>query len=68
MGYVSIFTTGGFRWSTKEEIDNGDLAWYQENGEKGIMLEGDLEYPKELHDSHNDYPLALEKLSLLRDH
>ena len=26
------------------------------------MVECDIEYPKELHDIHNDYPLAPEKL------
>ena len=27
------------------------------------MLEVDLEYPKELHKLHNDYPLAPDKIS-----
>ena len=28
------------------------------------MLEVDLEYPAELHEKHNDYPLAVEKMSV----
>ena len=28
------------------------------------ILEVDLEYPKELHDLHNDYPLAPERLMI----
>ena len=28
------------------------------------MLKTDLEYPNELHNSHNDYPLAPEKLEI----
>ena len=28
------------------------------------MLEVDLEYPSELHELHNDYPLAPEKLEI----
>ena len=27
----------------------------------GHVLEADLEYPQELHDIYNDYPLASEK-------
>ena len=30
----------------------------------GYFLEVDLEYPNELHELHNDYPLAPEKLSV----
>ena len=31
---------------------------------KGLILEVDLEYPKELHDLHNDYPLGPEKVKV----
>ena len=54
--------TGGFRWMTEKQINNIDLAKYNENSEKGLILEVDLEYPKELHDLHNDYPLAAERV------
>ena len=30
----------------------------------GVILEVDLEYPKELHNLHNDYPLAPERLKI----
>ena len=36
-----------------------------EKSEIGYFLEVDLEYHDELHELHNDYPLAPEKLLLL---
>ena len=56
--------TGGFRWMTKKQINNINLSKYNENNKKGLILEVDLEYPKKLHDLHNDYPLAPEKINV----
>ena len=42
-------------------------AWCKEIPEKGIILEVDLEYPEELHDLHNDYPCAPEKIVVTDD-
>ncbi|PFX14366.1 hypothetical protein AWC38_SpisGene21477 [Stylophora pistillata] len=44
----------GFKWMSQEEI--GDRR------NTPCILEVDLEYPKELHDLHNDYPLAPERI------
>ncbi|XP_068703881.1 uncharacterized protein [Montipora foliosa] len=59
--------TGGFKWLAKNQINQIDLAKYKENSNKGLILEVDLEYPKELHDLHNDYPLAAEKVKVNKD-
>ena len=53
--------TGNFRWTTDKEINKIDIGKYKTNGKKGLILEVGLEYPRELHDLHNDYPLALKK-------
>ena len=56
--------TGCFKWMTEKQINKIDLTKYEENSGKGIILEVDLEYPKELHDLHNDYPLGAEKVKV----
>ena len=59
--------TGGFRWMTEKQINKIDLAKYRENSKKGLIVEVDLEYPKKLHDLHNDYPLGPEKVKVTED-
>ena len=54
--------TGGFNWLNEEELNNIDLGKYEEKSNEGLILEVDLEYPKELHDLHNDYPVAPERI------
>jgi hypothetical protein len=58
MQYLSC---GDFNWSdiTLEEVLNG-----QWDTNKGCSVVFDLEYPQELHDNHNDLPLAPERVSL----
>ena len=53
--------TGNFKWMSDKEIKRIDLGKYKADGKKRLILEVDLEYPQELHDLHNDYPLAPEK-------
>jgi len=49
-----------FNWMSEAQLEN----WkeFSDQDGKGCILEVDLEYPKELHDLHNDYPLAPERL------
>ena len=48
-------------------INKIDLGKYKTNGKKGLTLEVDLEYPRELHDLHNDYPVAPEKAKVSKN-
>ena len=51
-----------FEWMSEEEINEVNFDLVSEDSKIGYVLEVDLEYPKDLHDTHNDYPLAPEKL------
>ena len=46
--------THGFEWMKVDELETWELH--------SCILEVDLEYPKSLHDLHNDYPLAPEQI------
>ena len=59
--------TGGFKWLSPKQIEKINLGKYTENSKKGMILEVDLEYPQELHDLHNDYPSAAEKLCMTKN-
>ena len=56
--------TGNFKWMTDEEISKTNLGKYELDSKEGLILEVDLEYPKELHDLHNDYPIAPENVKV----
>ena len=58
---------GNFKWLCEKSIDELDLAKYKDDSKRGLILEVDLEYPKELHDLHNEYPLACEKIRVSKD-
>ena len=47
-----------------ENIDKFDIMSISDKSSIGYCLEADLEYPKELHELHNDFPLAPEKLTV----
>ena len=50
-----------------KEIKQIDLGKYKADGKKGLILEVDLEYPRELHNLHNDYPVCPEKVKVSND-
>ena len=60
-----------YGWAMSQPLPNGDFKWeedldsikiedYQEDSQRGMVLEVDMEYPKSLHKMHNGYPLAPE--------
>ncbi|GFT79539.1 uncharacterized protein NPIL_518911 [Nephila pilipes] len=55
--------THGFEW-IKEPVNFMEIS---DESDIGFILEVDLDYPENLHDLHNDYPLAPETLNVTND-
>jgi len=53
---------GEFVWMTAEECEQVDWRTLEDDSEYGYFVECDFYYPDSLHDEHNDYPLAPERL------
>ena len=64
-----------YGWAMSEKMPYKDFKWVENvqavplekmlsDGDLGYVLEVDLEYPSELHDLRNDYPLAREIMKI----
>ena len=56
MGNAKKLPTSGYKWMIYDELDD----WKHLR----CIVEVDLEYPEDLHDLHNDYPLAPEGVKI----
>ena len=54
-----------FKWL--KNVDEFDAMSVSEKKSNRIFFKVDIEYPDELHELHNDYPLAPEKLPISGD-
>ena len=61
---LECLSYGRFKWLMPDEFDGLELNKIQKDNPEGYILEVNLEYPKELHDFHNDYPVTPEKITI----
>ena len=64
---IQVLPYSGFKFLSEKEIISFDLDSIAENSLVGYILEVDLEYCKDLHDLHNDYPLCPGKIEVSND-
>ena len=56
-----------YGWAMSKFLPIGNFMWMKNLNKwrnRSCILEVDLEYPKELHDLHNEYPVAPESLNV----
>ena len=60
--------TNGFKWldtsETGNKINEEFIKNYNENDNKGYILEVDIKYPKRLHELHSDLPFLSERMEV----
>ena len=59
--------TGNFRFLTEDEIEHLDILNVPDDHPTGYIFEVDIEYPHDLHELHNDNPLAPEKVLITKE-
>ena len=53
--------TGGFKWV---DVNPNEISELATRTDRGYILEVDVSYPKELHNSHNDLPFMCERMEI----
>ena len=65
MGNVSKLPVNGFKWiEDTSEINEEFIKNYDENIDKGHILEVDVKYPKKVHDLHSDLPFLPKRMEI----
>ena len=55
----------GFKWKKSVSKSYGEfIKNYDEDNNKGYILEVDVEYPKNLHNLHSDLPFLSERMKI----
>ena len=51
----------GYKWADKSIFTDDFIKNYDDEGDKGYLIQVDVEYPKELHSAYEDLPFLPEK-------
>ena len=64
---IQNLSTGDYKWEDVNIWNVDKIMSINENSTTGYIFDVDLEYPKELHDLHNHYPLCPERKLIKSD-
>ena len=59
--------THGFLWKKGEDFTPEKIDELVKRDKRGYLLEVDVEYPKGLHENHNELPFLVEKMKIGRE-
>ena len=58
-------SVNNFEWIENiSEFNEDFIKSYNEQSDEGYFLEVDIQYPRKLHELHNDLPLLLERMKI----
>lgn len=64
---VEALPTGDFRFDALVDENKNEAINADGDADEGFILKIDLDYPNKIHDAHNDYPLAAERVAVEND-
>ena len=64
---IKNLPTHGFKWKKGEDFTPGKIDKLVKKEKRGYILEVDVEYPKELHENHNELPFLAERMKIGRE-
>ena len=64
---INNLPTHGFKWKNGEDFTPEKIDKLVKKDKRGYLLEVDVEYPKELHENHNELPFLVEKMKIGRE-
>ena len=59
--------THGFLWKEADDFSPEKIDELVKKDKRGYLLEVDVEYPKELHENHNELPFLVERIKIGRE-
>ena len=64
---INLLPIGGFKWDDEKIYTEDLIKNFNNNSKYGVVLEVDIEYPKELHNLQRDLPFLCERVKFKKN-